>query len=232
MRALDLDLDFFLSGPCELQPLGSRPDVTEAQPWTKDAFRAFLEENCGLSVKHPVPGQVFETHDRALDFWLPCTEKPFHVTHVDAHSDLGIGRPGPAFVLESVLTQPVENRVRIAEYRENRKLDEANYLLFALAFRWVSSLDNVRNPNSRPDMPPFCREDSILLESSVGRLIPSLDHHEIPISYHVFTDWQTFRAEAPYDCATLAVSPRYTPPEADSLIDVFREYIREGAELP
>lgn len=226
MRVLDLDLDFFLNNTCELAEPGKRPALSEAQPWPARQMRVFLEEQCGLSKTRPIPGAIFETHDRALDFWQAHASTPFHVTHVDAHSDLGIGKPGPAFVLESVITRPPRDRSAFSDYRELKKLDEANYLLFALAFRWVSSLDNVRNPASRPDMPvQFCHEGYIHLRSSVGALIPSLDHNEPRISFRVFDDYKTFRAESPYDLATLAISPRYSPAEADALADIFREYV-------
>ena len=228
MRALDLDLDFFLSNVCPLSAPGKRPDGAIARPWSEEKMRAFLEVNCGLSRLRPIPGAIFETHDMALDFWQARAHLPLNVTHVDAHSDLGIGRPGPAYVLESVITRPPEARGTPAEYRAAQKLDEANYLLFALAFRWISGLENVRNPASRPDMPPeFCHEGYIQLQSSVGRLIPALDRHEPRVAFTVYEDYSLFKACAPYDLATLAISPRYAPREADKLADVFREYIIE-----
>ena len=225
MRALDLDMDFFLSGPCELAAPGERPADSEAQPWTEAEVRRFLEENCGLSKARPIPGAVFETHDRALDFWQAHAAFPLDVTHVDAHSDLGIGKPGPAFVLESVITRAPANRGTADEYREKRQLDEANYLLFAIAFRWVNSLENVRNPRSRPDIPPFCREKSLRLESSTGRILPMLNHNEPEIPFSVYDDWRKFRAAGKFDLATMAISPRYAPASADFIIDIFKEYI-------
>ena len=56
-----------------------------------------------------VPGMIFDTHDKALDFWLArmqCGElnAPFDVVHVDTHSDLAFGPPGTDFVLKAVLT--------------------------------------------------------------------------------------------------------------------------------
>ena len=225
IRVLDIDMDFFLSGPCELAAPGKRPPDGEAQPWSEDEVRAFLEHNCALSKTRPIPGAVFETHDMALDYWQARGAFPMHVTHIDAHSDLGIGRPGPAFVLESVITRAPGNRGDIAEYRERKQLDEANYLLFAVAFRWISSLDNVRNPNSRHDMPAFCCGNTLRLESSAGRILPALNHHEPEIAFNVYDDYRVFRADAPYDFATLAISPRYAPRTADFIIDIFHEYI-------
>ena len=217
MRVLDLDMDFFLSDVCALAAPGKRPPVSEAQPWDEAAVRAFLEENCGLSRQSPVPGRVFTTHDGALDLWKEWVEAgklraPFHVTHVDAHSDLGAGKPGPAYVLETVLALPLEKRFDLARYRREEKLDEANYLLFALALRYVASLENVRSPRSRPDMPQAI---------AVGGF------HEPEIPYEVYGDWRAFRADAPYALASMAISPRYAPQEADFIASVFREYIVE-----
>lgn len=164
MRVLDIDLDFFLADCCPLAELGERPSLPGHEPWEASAVRAFLENQCGLSKKHPTPGKIFETHDQALTFWeeqiaAGRLTAPFDVTHVDAHSDLGIGYPGPNFVLFNVLSMPVQKRLDYTAFYAQKKLDEANYLLFALAMRRISSLDNVRNPRSRPDIP------SVLLDA-------------------------------------------------------------------
>ena len=108
MRVLDIDLDFFLADCCEPAPAGTRPDAAGHEPWQAEKVRGFLEKNCGLNTKRKIPGRVFETHDGALQFWQELIAAgqlsvPFEVTHIDAHSDLGIGRPGPGFVLNSVL---------------------------------------------------------------------------------------------------------------------------------
>ena len=224
MRVLDIDMDFFLTGPCELALLGERPPEGEALPWTEAEVRAFLENNCGLSKDNPIPGAVFETHDMALEYWEKNCAFPMHVTHIDTHSDLGIGKPGPGFVLESVITRKPDNRGTIAEYRAKKQLDEANYLLFAIAFRWIASLDNVRNPNSRPDIPAFCHENSLKLESSAGRILPMLNHNEPEIPFSVYNDWRSFKGDN-YTHATMAISPRYSPASADFIINIFREYI-------
>ncbi|MDO5143570.1 MAG: UPF0489 family protein [bacterium] len=235
MRVLDLDLDFFLADCCPLAAPGSRPDVDGCEPWSKADVAAFLEEQCGLSAQRPVPGRIFDTHDQALVFWHEQMEKgsltaPFHVTHVDAHSDLGIGYPGPGFVLYNVLPRPMPQRVDIAGYYRQKKLDEANYLLFALAFRDISGLDNVRNPRSRADIPPQLLSESdaecIRLRSLTSRLFEDQNGVEPMIPFHVYDDYRTFRACAPYDFMTLAISPRYAPREADALLEVIARYLK------
>ena len=233
MRVLDLDLDFFLADCCPLAEPGCRPVLAGHEPWTADAVRGFLERHCGLDRRSPVPGRIFETHDRALCFWEEKLREgrltaPFHVTHVDAHSDLGIGQPGPGFVLYNVLSMAPQRRLEIDRFYAQHKLDEANYLLFALAMRRVAALDNVRNPRSRPDIPRelLTPDGDIRMESLPSRMFEKQNGPEPLIPFHVYDDWRTFRADAPYDFMTLAISPRYAPAEADSLAEVIGEYIR------
>lgn len=235
MRVLDIDLDFFLADCCPLAPVGERPLLEGHEPWTKEAVETFLEKQCGLSKKHPLPGKIFPTHDEALRFWKDRMEKgslsvPFWVTHIDAHSDLGIGKPGPGFVLNTVLAQAPCKRDDLLHWYEMKQLDEANYLLFALAFRWISRLDNVRNPNSRPDIPKEIllpdRNDAIRLTSFSARLLESRNGPEPVVPFAVYDDYRSFQAETAFDYMTVAISPRYAPKEADELLSVFEQYLK------
>lgn len=235
MRVLDIDLDFFLADCCPLAPVGERPLLEGHEPWTKEAVETFLEKQCGLSKKHPLPGKIFPTHDEALRFWKDRIEEgslsvPFWVTHIDAHSDLGIGKPGPGFVLNTVLAQTPCKRDDLLHWYEMKQLDEANYLLFALAFRWISRLDNVRNPNSRPDIPKEIllpdRNDAIRLTSFSARLLESRNGPEPVVPFAVYDDYMAFQAETAFDYMTVAISPRYAPKEADELLSVFEQYLK------
>ncbi len=236
MKVLDIDLDFFLADCCELALPGERPELLDHEPWSKDDVRRFLEHNCGLDKNKRLQGRIFETHDSALLFWEELIQKgkltvPFDVTHVDAHSDLGIGRPGPAFVLNSVLPLEVEKRADIKRYYAMRQLDEANYLLFALAFRWVRSLENVRNKKSRRDIPDFAFKDKesgiyshIKLSSFVSGLYEKQNGEEPVVQFRVFDNWEEYSG-GEFDCVSVAISPRYSPKESDELLPVFAEYI-------
>lgn len=44
------------------------------------------------------------------------------------------------------------------------------------------------------------------------------------VDFKVFDDYTEFSASAEYDFASLAVSPRYSPAEADVLVNVIKEY--------
>ena len=195
-------------------------------------MRDFLERSCGLSAAEPIPGRIFETHDAALDFWRDLIAQnrlaaPFRVIHVDAHSDLGIGRPGPGYVLYNVLSRPAARRQDIDEFYAARQLDEANYLLFAVAMRMVSSLDDVRRPFSAPDIPKNFVQDGVLqLPQAFPELFSRITGEEPQIPFREYRE-EEYRAHAPFDFVTLALSPRYAPESADRLADVIREYIRE-----
>lgn len=235
MRVLDIDLDFFLEDCCPLAAPGERPDPEGHAPWPDEPVTAFLEQQCGLDAAHPVPGRIFPTHDLALVFWEELLADgrltaPFHVTHVDAHSDLGCGYPGPGFVLYNVLAMPPARRCDLTAFYEQHKLDEANYLLFALAMRRISVLENVRNPRSRPDIPLelLLPDDpaKLRLASLTSRLFEAANGPEPVVPFLVYDDYRTFRADAPYDFVSLAMSPRYAPACADRLAGVIGRYIR------
>lgn len=233
-RVLDIDLDYFLADCCPLAEIGQRPDLKDHEPWEPEAVRLFLERTCLLSKDHPIPGRVFTTHDGALTYWKELMDAgqlkaPFHVTHVDAHSDLGVGYPGPGYVLYNVLALPPKRRLELDRFHQERKLDEANYLLFALAARIVGALENVRRPFSRNDVPSqLLTLDGahIRLPQSFPDLFERINGPEPWIPYKEYKEDGSFQAAAPYEYMSLAISPRYAPQEADALIPVFKAYMR------
>ncbi len=235
MWVLDLDLDFFLSDCCPLAPKGERPSEECASPWKEEAVVSFLENGLGLDKTRPIPGRVTETHDGALTFWkrqmdAGTLSRPFSVVHVDAHADLGIGKPGPGFVLNNVLGIPPAGRDGFSRYYAQKQLDEANYLLFALAFRWIDALTLVRDPFSRPDLPPFCERDGegyrpIRLRSFVASLFENRYGAEPEIPLRVYNDPAAVCIREPFVCMNLARSPRYAPASADALVSVIERYM-------
>ena len=236
MRVLDLDMDFFLSGPCPLAALGERPDESCAEVWSDEEVEHFLEDQCGLRCEHPVPGAIFDTHDKALDFWQARLQEgslttPFEVVHVDTHSDLAFGPPGTNYVLNVVLSRAPEMRNAIGAYREAVELDEANYLLFALAFHWIERLSYVRNPKSHQDIPRqlLDGDGNIFLRSFISRMMEGKNGREPVIPFDVYDDYRMFRRHG-YDFVTMAQSPRYAPESADRIMEIVRRYIREIPE--
>jgi len=233
MRVLDIDMDFFLSAPCPLAKYGERPDESCAEVYSVEEVVRFLEEQCGLSRDHPVRGAIFDTHDKALDFWKARLAEgslaaPFEVVHVDTHSDLAFGPPGPDYVMNVILSRPTEIRERIKFYREAVELDEANYLLFALSFRWISRLTYVRNPKSHQDVPAQLLNEAgnIHLRSFVSRLFEKKNGLEPVIPFEVCDNYREFH-EIGFDFVTMAQSPRYAPRSADRIMNIMRQYLIE-----
>lgn len=236
-RVLDIDLDFFLADCCPLSPAGERPLAAGHEPWPEEKARRFLEKQCLLSEERPLPGRIFSTHEEALFYWRALMEQgkleaPFHVTHVDAHSDLGIGKPGPGYVFYNVLGLPPLRRLELERFKKEEKLDEANYLLFALAARIVGSLDNVRNPRSRRDIPESMalkneggEYEAIQLPQAFPELFEKKNGKEPRIPFRVYGDYRLFQAEEPFSFVSVAISPRYAPREAEGLLPLFRRYM-------
>ena len=231
MRVLDLDMDFFLSGPCPLAALGERPREECAKVWSEEEVVRFLEEQCGLSSEHPVPGAIFDTHDKALEYWSEhifdgSLTAPFEVVHVDTHSDLAFGPPGTNFVLNVVLSRHPDIRADIAAYKKAVELDEANYLLFALAFRWVDKLSYVRNPKSHQDIPKqlLNLNGDIRLRSFICQMMEGKNGPEPVIPFDVYDDYTKF-CQHGYDFVTMAQSPRYAPASADKIMEIVKRYI-------
>lgn len=231
-RVLDIDLDFFLTDVCPFAPEGERPSDDCARPWTAEETRAFLTRNLLLDERRPVPGRIFETHEGALFFWRDLMragllKPPFSVTHVDAHTDLGVAQRGYPFVRHSVLSRPVAARADIDGFLEMKQLNEANYLMFALAFRWVGALENLRIPASKPDMPAGVLTPDgahLHLESAFPQLFEAKYGAEPYVPYREDSDGRNRFADAPFDFLSVALSPRYAPRATDALTNEFQPF--------
>lgn len=88
----------------------------------------------------------------------------------------------------------------------------------------------MRDPFSRPDLPPFCERTEhgwqpIRLRSFISELMETQYGPEPQIPLKVFDDPFSYAAEEPFSCMNLAHSPRYAPKEADALISVIAQYM-------
>jgi hypothetical protein len=243
-RILDLDLDFFLHGTAHWRDAGSgRLDAEEYPPWSREDALAFLEDRCRLS--DPLAGFAVENHGELFELWAATIDDgkltlPLSVTHVDAHSDLGLGDATYINLLTELLFLDVDDRCPGAAELVN----DGNYLAFAIACRWLSDLTLVRNGlgGGRPgDLFPYYMEtlnaDNIRLEAmtrdQLDRRMRDQDYvstavePEVPLQHMA---WSEFEASAPFDVVCLARSPDYTPIELDSLFDEIRaRFVDEGA---
>jgi hypothetical protein len=142
---LDLDLDVFSSPTVHWPGKDCRPSDSHICASAEDV-RHFLEQQCGLSRDSRIPGHEFCHHDEAFYTWRRWIEQrslspPFAIAHVDAHADMGEGDEGCVYLLSELLDLPVERRRD--PRRASNALNAGNYLMFAVANRWVDRLTYV-----------------------------------------------------------------------------------------
>ncbi len=247
-RILDIDLDFFLDErSIDARDENTRLDPREYHPWSETRVRQFLDVGCGLRSEAPIRGACFEAHDELFWKWKRLIEQgelavPFEVVHVDAHADLGIGYPSTQFVLHEHLHLPPDKRTNPPI--GDRHLNEGSFLLFAIACRWITSLTYVYHPDcwnaGMHDVPFGIMKDDddesgfIQLRCFPGdRSSRALGFRYCePLAFEPTVRFERVPGEkllesAPFDFVFLTQSPKYTPPTADAMIPILREYIDE-----
>jgi hypothetical protein len=246
-RVLDLDLDFFVLPTAHFKSGRSRLPEPQFACSKPEEVQWFLEHQCGLSRSEKIPGRLCIDHDEAFDTWREWVaediiEKPFDVDHVDAHADHGLGDSSWVYLLTDVPALPVEKRDQ--PKRGSDGLNYGSYLAFALANRWIRSLNYVYGPDTPVadgfpndihtiffrgenwkqgpiELPRYSQEqmDSILMVLS--ELPEPLERDPpIPNSYAAGADFEG----TGFTHMILAQSPGYTPATADSLIPVIQQY--------
>ena len=243
-RVLDLDLDFFLNDIARNQTDRSRRlDDNRYLPWDEQEVRDFLENHCGLSNSMPVEGKIIKFHDEAFHFWRHLISEgklltPFEVIHVDAHADLGQGLMDNSwkYIMQTLLHKPLEDRSHFTE-----KLGPGNYLVYAIACRWISKLTYVTHPRwTGRDLQCYHFKDfdtasgSIQLKSYHPETDYLMDPMKIePEGYEPEVPFETvnccdYQNSLPFSLVVVSRSPNYTPESADRLIPIIEEYINRG----
>ena len=202
-------------------------------------------------------------HNEALFFWQELITKesletPFEAVHIDSHADLGLGYLSWTYILDDLLQYPVEERRMHTKYLDCfgqlNDVGIGDYLLYAIAFRWINSLTYCANPNSDKndyvwetlkdfeekfiwDKPV---ENTIQLVCNPDMEFPSYDadkqekqaylknavkEPEVPLL--IIPSIQDVKYDGDFDFAVMAQSPNYTPASTDFIMDIVREYIVE-----
>ena len=236
-RVLDIDLDFFVEDPGFYVDIDQRLDATEHPVWSEAEILDFLSDRCGING--PLPGFVTENHGELFPVWRDAIESgvlvpPFHVTHVDAHADLGLGNSGYCHLLTELLfVDPADRRFPVTG---DNGMNDGNWLLFALGCRWIGHLEYVFCDGAGGDELPFVMGDfdensshlqlpAIEAEEIMNGLTragrPKVSHFEPPVSYRSMHH-EEFQTSGPFDFICLTRSPPYTPVTADPLFEMIR----------
>jgi hypothetical protein len=249
MRILDIDLDFFLNKKHFGNADGTmRLPEEEYNPWTREAFIEFLENKCGLNLDRKICGRVFTHHDEVFYYLRELQENnnfelTFDIDHLDAHGDIGHGDASHLYISSELLHLPVEDRC-YPIIGGMQGLGAGNYLSFAIACRWLSSLNYITRPKWNKDIAWFhfrsfdistniIEMKKYTLEQLEEFKIFCLPEHMIkfnPVEIEpevpfLFIDSSTFESDGNYDFVFLTQSPGFTPESSDELIPVFERYI-------
>jgi hypothetical protein len=190
-----------------------------------------------MRVARAAAGFVVENHGELFACWREAIdagalEAPFHVTHVDAHADLGLGDSGYVYLTTSLLFEESDNR-RYPRTGEGA-LGDGNYLAIAIACRWLGEVIYVFNDGGGGDdallyllegFDPEARNIQLAAvrgrrELSENLLSPrnlTIERLEPTVPFTT-TGWRDFQADQPFDFVCLARSPEFTPPEADATL--------------
>lgn len=244
-RVLDIDLDFFVSDVAYARDsAGERLPEPEFQPWDLDDVLWFLEVRCRLTG--PLPGWVVEHHAEAFPLWRSAVRSgvlstPFHVTHVDAHADLGNGDYGFRHLITELMHRPVaerdEPKVGFAG------LNDGSWLSFAVACGWVGDLTYVFPDNGGEDVLRFhvapdgvnlqmkAATEEMLADALYSRdpLVGVAADQTVPFRQVHHNDWSAPKGE-PFDGITLCRSPGFTPASSDRIFEeIRRRFVDEFA---
>ena len=265
MKVLDLDMDYFMTLIAS-KPFSCKERLEEEDygnsVWAADKVRQFLERNLGLSKKHKIPGKIVSGHDEALFFWEKLINSkmlsdPFDVVHIDSHADLGLGVSSWNFLQSEFLEFSVESRRKIREYKfcdEMKKINIGDYLLWAIAYKMVSSITYCANPHGDGNdyvwhtLKDFHEEhigdepikNYIQLKYNKEMKMPEFDSSDEykrkylqgaikdpEVELLIIPTIESVSFDGDFDYAVMAQSPNYTPASADYILDIFREYIEE-----
>jgi hypothetical protein len=140
------------------------------------------------------------------------------------------------YLATDLLGKPVADRL----YPKQDKwqgLCSGNYLLFAIACRWVNHLAYIHHPKGGKDIP-----EHIMRNHDISSGIIQMKYYGNASTYTVLSrtsspiqlepevifdriSGDVFQAQRPFDMVYLAQSPKYSPRSSDALMDVIREYI-------
>ncbi|MDR2559131.1 MAG: UPF0489 family protein [Oscillospiraceae bacterium] len=256
MRVLDIDMDYFVREMATFIPADCKERLSDDyNVWEKGDVINFIEQKLGLSKNKKTRGRIITNHHEALFFWREKIKTnelstPFEVLHIDSHADLGLGCSSWIFIFEKLLGIKVEERQNIESYpeifEEFKQPQIGDYLLFALAFRWISKLTYICNPNEPGNdyicyILKDCIEPNNKIQLPFNDKYPASDLNdsykrknylktaqlEPEVDFEIIRKIENVNYDGNFDFLTFCVSPNYTPKSADFIINIIKEYIVE-----
>jgi hypothetical protein len=249
VNVLDIDLDFFVDPRPHRRANGDRLSETEYHPWPPCSVEEYLTQRCNLRKDSPLPGAVVTCHHELFDQWKCLIDSgdlaaPFHLTHVDSHADMGMGDASSGYIMQELLRRDPNERDEPKRDGHNGLL-EGNFVSFAIACRWISSIVYVHHPqlfaqNCRLHDIPNCLFRNNDPRCGVLQLkqLPSDGNHsfrrlteldpiaiepEVPIR---IVERDSFSTTDPFSFVFVAKSPKYTPITSDAILETIRNFIR------
>lgn len=264
MIVLDLDLDYFMEKVASFIGESVTDRLSDEYygsfVWKEDKVRNFIENNLGLSKNNRIKGRIVNGHNEALFFWKKLIDQnrlevPFSVVHVDSHADLEFGYLSWDYIKNTLLKYPVENRFENRFYElDDIKTDIGigDYLLYAIAFRWLDRLTYCANPNDDKDdydwdilkefKEKYIDDKPVLQtiqlayndkmntpfknssdEEKEEYLSNAIKEPEVP--FEIIPNIKDVKYNGNFDYITVAQSPNYTPESADYILEILSEYI-------
>lgn len=239
-RVLDIDLDFFVYPVIHNSGGDQRPLSSDHSVWPLARAADFIRDGCGVTQK--LPGFITEKHDELFPRWHRAIDQgiltpPFHVTHIDAHADLGLGDCGYKYLMTELLFQDPDTRPGAVSPTGRAAIAEGNFLLYAVACRWISDLTYVFGEGGGSDELPYAMKSfdrhadrlqlSAITPAEFARWgfrrdqLPNAEFLEPEVTYRA-TRWEQFATDVPYDFLCLTRSPAFAPISADPLFDMIR----------
>lgn len=251
MRILDIDLDFFLNRKrCGTVTSEERLSEEEYKPWSSEEFIYYLENKCGLNSNHKISGKVFKHHDEVFYYLRNLQENnnyglTFDIDHLDAHGDLGLGDSSHFYISSELLHLPINERCYPDKIKGHYGLGAGNYLSFAIACRWITSLNYINQLKWSNDigwfhfrnfdistniieMKKYTKQqladfEMFCIPEHMIKFPPVEIEPEVPFNY---IDSTIFQSGGNYDYVFLTQSPGFTPKSSDKLLSIFERYIK------
>ena len=158
---------------------------------------------------------------------------------------MGLGDASYNYISEEILNRNINERCINLETGGWNGLGPGNYLQFAIACRWINSLNYISNKNWDSDLLFFIFKDfdnnSSFIQlkqyskedfdstkfnpnmiKAFNKIVPISLEPEVPFKY---IDYNDFKSDGKYDIIFLTKSPGFTPKESDLLIPIISSYM-------